>query len=180
MFCTLNACTNHDKEYIDLPYDPQTIPSMRTDSVSMLISDSGIIRYKFVTPDWQIFDNVSNPYWYFPKGIYMEQFDTLLNKQITLKADTAWNYSREKKWKLKNNVFIKNIKDETFKSDELIWDEKQQKFSSDRYIEINRPNRLMLKGYGFESNQDMTQYRIFNPFDTKIIVEDKNHQQDSI
>ena len=180
MFSVFFACGRSDKEYVDIPYDKEKIPSMRTDSVNMLISDSGIVRYKLVTKDWQIFDNASNPYWYFPEGIYLEQFDSLFNKQATLKADTAWNYSREKRWKLKGHVFIRNIKDETFSSEELIWDERHQKVSSDKYIEINRPNKLMLKGYGFESNQDMTQYKVFKPFDTQIIVEDNHNKNDSI
>lgn len=180
MFCLFYSCGSKEKEYVDLPYDRETIPSMRTDSVYMLISDSGIVKYKVIAQDWQVYDNAANPYWYFPEGLYLEQFDTLFNKLVTLKADTAWNYSREKKWKLKGHVFIKNIKDETFSSEELIWNEKTQRFNSEKYIEITRPNKLMLKGYGFDSNQDMTEYKVFKPFDTQIIVEENKNKQDSI
>lgn len=180
MFCLFYSCGSKEKEYVDLPYDRETIPSMRTDSVYMLISDSGIVKYKVIAQDWQVYDNAANPYWYFPEGLYLEQFDTLFNKLVTLKADTAWNYSREKKWKLKGHVFIKNIKDETFSSEELIWNEKTQRFNSEKYIEITRPNKLILKGYGFDSNQDMTEYKVFKPFDTQIIVEENKNKQDSI
>ena len=49
-----------------------------------------------------------------------------------------------------------------FRSEELFWDQKQAKVYSDKYIEIKR-GALELKGYGFESNQQMTDYRILRP-----------------
>lgn len=177
IFSFFIACGSSDKEYVDMPFDKETTPTMYTDSVTMLISDSGVVRYKIVTKDWKLFESASDPYSYFPEGIYLEKFDTTFHKEVTLKADTAWNYTRQKVWKLKGHVFIKNIKDETFSSEEVIWDERLQKVYSDKYIEINRPDKLMLKGFGFESNQSMTEYRVFKPHDTEIIVEEKDDTQ---
>lgn len=174
------SCNNDKKEYINAPLDRETMPSMQDDSVTMLISDSGLIKYKLITKDWESFENAKDPHWYFPEGIYVEQFDTLFQKEVTLKADTAWNFTLKKLWKLKGNVFIENINNETFSTDELFWDQKEQRFYSDKYIEINRPEKLMLKGIGFESNMNMTQYRIFKPRDTYIYVEEKENQDQGL
>lgn len=171
------SCSSDKKEYINAPLDRETMPSMQDDSVTMLISDSGLIKYKLITKDWESFENVKEPHWYFPEGIYVEQFDTTFQKQVSLKADTAWNFTLKKLWRLKGNVFIENINNETFSTDELFWDQKQQRFYSDKYIEINRPEKLMLKGFGFESNMDMTQYRVFKPHDTDIYVEENPNQE---
>lgn len=173
----LESCGGDNKEYINAPLDRETMPSMRDDSVTMLISDSGLIKYKLITKDWEFFENSKEPHWYFPEGIYVEQFDTMFQKQVSLKADTAWNFTLKKLWRLKGNVFIENIQDETFSTEELFWDEKQQRFYSDKYIEINRPEKLMLKGIGFESNSNMTEYRIFKPYDTRIYVEDNQNKE---
>lgn len=177
MFYFLASCGNDKKEYVNAPLDNETMPSMRDDSVTMLISDSGLIKYKVITKTWNFFENAKDPHWYFPEGIYVEQFDTTFHKQTSLKADTAWNFTLRKLWRLKGNVFIENIQNETFSTDELFWDEKQQKFYSDKYIEINRPEKLMLKGVGFESNMNMTQYRIFKPHDTDIYFEDNQNTE---
>lgn len=177
MFYFLVSCGNDKKEYVNAPLDNETMPSMRDDSVTMLISDSGLIKYKVITKTWNFFENAKDPHWYFPEGIYVEQFDTTFHKQTSLKADTAWNFTLRKLWRLKGNVFIENIQNETFSTDELFWDEKQQKFYSDKYIEINRPEKLMLKGVGFESNMNMTQYRIFKPHDTDIYFEDNQNTE---
>lgn len=171
------SCNSDKKEYVNAPLDNETMPSMRDDSVTMLISDSGLIKYKLITKVWDFFENAKDPHWYFPEGIYLEQFDTSFHKKTSIKADTAWNFTLRKLWRLKGNVFIENIQNETFSTDELFWDEKQQKVYSDKYIEINRPEKLMLKGIGFESNLNMTQYRIFKPHDTDIYFEDKQNTE---
>lgn len=176
MLCIFVSCGSKNQEYVDLPFDRETTPSMRDDSVTMFISDSGIIRYKMIADEWFFYDKASDPHWHFPKGIYVEQFDTLHTKQASIEADTAWNYYQRKLWKFKGHVLMKNIKGETFKTEEFFWDEKQQKIYSDKYIEIYRPEKLTLQGVGFESNINMTRYRIFKPFDSDIIVTDDQNK----
>jgi LPS export ABC transporter protein LptC len=166
------SCSNEKTEYVNTPLDNEVIPNMVVDSVTELISDSGIIRYKLITDTWLYFEKARDPYWYFPKGLYIEQFDTSFRAEVTIKADTAWNYRMQRLWKLKGHVHVRNVRNETFDSDELYWDERMGKVYSRVYIEINRPDELTLKGYGFESNQQMTQYKILRPHDSIIFVEE--------
>lgn len=173
----LISCNNEKKEVIDQPFDREIIPSIEDDSVTMFISDSGVIRYKVLTDKWQIFDGAKDPHWFFPEGLYIERFNPLFMTEATIKADTAWNYTLRKTWRLKGNVFIKNIKNETFNTEELFWDEKVQKIYSDKYIEIKRPNKLELKGFGFESNTNMTEYKIFRPHDTNLYVNENEKSE---
>lgn len=172
MFYMLSSCGKKDTEIVDLPFDPEIIPSLSTDSLTMLISDSGIVKYQVTAAEQLIFDKARDPHYYFPEGVYVEQYDTLHRVVATLKADTAWNYTTKKLWRLKGNVFITNLNNETFSTPEVFWNEREQRVYSDKYIEINRPEKLMLKGFGFESNQNMTEYRIFKPHDTNIYVKD--------
>ena len=173
-YILLSSCGKKNTEYVNIPFDPEIIPSLKTDSLTMLISDSGIVRYKVVAGEQDIFDRAADPYYFFPEGVYVEQFDTTHQVVSTLKADTAWNYTNKKLWKLKGNVFITNINNETFTTQEVFWNERNQEVYSDKYIEINRPQKLMLKGYGFRSNQNMTEYKIFKPHDSNIFVNDNN------
>lgn len=170
LFC---SCKGEKNEYVDLDYNAETFPSMETDSLTMLVSDSGYVRYKIKARVWLFFEKAKDPYWYFPKGLYVERYDTLFVKEATLKADTVWNYTQRKLWKLKGHVFVQNAKGETFKSEELFWDERMKRVYSDKYIEIERPDKLLLKGRGFTSNQEMTNYTIKDPFDSDILVDDE-------
>lgn len=174
-----SACTNKSKDLVDIKFDPEVIPSMSTDSVITLISDSGITRYKLVADNWQVFDKAKEPYWYFPEGIYLERFDSLFQVEAKILADSAWNYTDKRLWRLKGNVDIRNMEGEMFLSDELFWDQKAEKVYSDKYIEIKR-GETELKGYGFESNQEMTEYRIFRPHDGRIPFREQTETFESL
>ena len=179
MLFLYGACSSNDKELVDINYDPETTPSMNTDSVITLISDSGITRYKLETENWQVFDKAKDPYWYFPKGIYLERFDSLFQVEATILADSAWNYTDKQLWRLKGNVDIRNMDGEMFLSDELFWDQKNERVYSDKYIEIKQ-DETELKGYGFESNQEMTEYRIFRPHDGRIPFREEDESFESL
>ena len=71
------------------PVERAKMPVLNTATVSTLISDSGVIRYRIETEEWLIFDKTEPSYQEFPKGIYLEQFDPELNVQASLKADYA-------------------------------------------------------------------------------------------
>jgi hypothetical protein len=43
----------------------------------------------------------------------------------------------------------------------LYWNQTTEKVYSDKYIKIVQPDRI-ITGYGFESNQQMTIYKIMN------------------
>ena len=174
-----SACTNKSKDLVNIKFDPEVIPSMNTDSVITLISDSGITRYKLEAENWQVFDKAKEPYWYFPKGIYLERFDSLFQVEAKILADSAWNYTDKRLWRLKGNVDIRNMEGEMFLSDELFWDQKAGRVYSDKYIEIKR-GETELKGYGFESNQEMTEYRIFRPHDGRIPFREETESFESL
>ena len=167
MFLFFLSCKNKDENLVPFVYDPEVVPTMITDTVTTLISDSGITRYKLVADVWKVFDQAKEPYWFFPEGIYLERFTPDFNIEATVKADTAWYYNTKDLWKLKKNVHVENMKGEQFDSEELYWDQKKERVYSDKYIEIKR-GITEIKGYGFESNQSMTDYRIFRPHDGKL------------
>lgn len=167
MFLCIVSCGKKDENLISLKFDPETVPSMVTDKAVQLISDSGRTRYKIVANVWEIYDKAKDPFWFFPEGFYLERYDDEFHVEATVVADTAWNYTVKKLWRLKGDVRVQNMQGHEFKSDELFWDQSTDKIYSDKYIEIKR-GELELKGYGFESNREMSDYRIMQPHDGKL------------
>ena len=164
MLLNLGSCKDKNDSLVAFQYDPEVVPTMITDSFTTLISDSGITRYKLIADKWMVFDKAKEPFQYFPFGIYLERFTPDFEIEATVKADTAWYYNEKELWHLKSNVHVENMQGEEFDSDELFWDGGNGRVYSDSYIEIKRGD-TRLKGYGFESNQSMTNYRIFRPHD---------------
>lgn len=140
----------------------EQIAALITDSVTTLISDSGITRYRIETPQWLVFDKTEPPYQEFPKGIYLEQFDADLNVQASLKSDYAYYDETAQQWTLRGHVHALNLKGEQFDTEELIWQQKTHRIFSDSSIIITRAKNI-IEGVGFDSNEDMSKYTILNP-----------------
>jgi len=88
MFLFSLSCNDSNENLVSFDYDPEAIPTMITDTVTTLISDSGVTRYKLVADVWKVFDKAKEPYWYFPEGIYLERFTPDFSIEATVKADT--------------------------------------------------------------------------------------------
>ena len=140
--------------------DSIELPTMVTNDVSMLISDSGVIKYKVLSPIWFVYENdVTNKYWYFPEGIIFNQIDSTFSTEFSLKADTAYNYETKQVWHLINNVEVHSVQGEYFRSNDLFWDLRKHEVYTDSFIHIERPDAT-IEGYGFTSNDAFTKYEI--------------------
>ena len=120
-----------------------------------------MIRYKITTPEWLIYNKRNPAFWAFEKGVYLEKFDSLFHIDASIKADTAYYYIPKKLWELRGNVHIQNQQGDKFDTQLLFWNQNEQRIYSDKYIRIVQPEQE-IDGYGFESNQQMTEYKIFN------------------
>lgn len=161
MFLLFPSCSGKEKNLAEAVSERDTLPSMNSLGVTTLISDSGVTRYKIVTEEWTIFDKKNPPYWAFEKGVYLEKFDSLFHIDASIKADTAYYYEKKKLWELKSNVEIRSQRGDRFETELLYWDEKKEQVYSDKYIRIEQEDKV-ITGYGFESNQELTEYVIKN------------------
>ena len=171
MFVLFPSCSGNRKNLADAISENDTLPTMSSLGVTTLISDSGITRYKIVTEEWVINDKKNPPYWAFEKGVYLEKFDTLFHIDASIKADTAYYYEKKKLWELRSNVQIQSQRGDKFETELLFWNEKEEKVYSDKYIRISQEDKI-ITGYGFESDQNLTEYQIKNTTGV-FTVEDK-------
>ena len=138
------------------------MPVLDGTSVTTLISDSGITRYRIVTDKWLVYDKAKPPYWEFPQGVYLERFDEQLNVNAMLRSDYAHYDEPAQIWHLTGNVHAQNLEGEQFDTPELYWNQQTEKVYSDSVIVITRETSI-ITGIGFESNQEMSKYTIRKP-----------------
>ena len=161
MLLLFSSCNDKKKALGAAITERDSLPVLNTLGVTSLISDSGVTRYRIKTEEWLVYDRKRTSYWAFEKGVYLEQFDSLLHVEASIKADTAYYYDREKLWKLMGHVDIRNRKGERFNTELLYWNQNDRKVYSDKFIRIQQPDRI-ITGYGFDSNEQMTVYVIHN------------------
>ena len=153
------GCRKEVKPGVTPNIDPEVTPTMLTRDVETLISDSGITRYRSVSPLWLVFDESKVPLWRFPNGLHLEKFDDFLNKVATIDCDSATYLKHDQLWRLDGHVTFENIAREKFLTSQLFWDQRNHKVYSDSFIHIERPDRT-LEGYGFTANEKMTSYTV--------------------
>ena len=108
----------------------------------------------------------------------MEKFDTLFHIDANIKADTAYYYEPKKLWELRGNVHIRNQQGDKFDTQLLFWNQEQEKIYSDKFIRIEQPDQI-ITGYGFVSNQQLTEFQILNNTG-EFIVEDTTTPMDTV
>lgn len=158
----LCACSKTVKLTTDAVEDRAAVPTLDARDVVTLISDSGVVRYRLKAPIWQVYDAAEPPYWEFPEGIYLEKFNLSLAADAFLQADYAYYDKGAEIWHLVGNVKALNLEGERFETPELWWNQKEERVYSDTTMSIFK-QKMTIHGVGFESNQEMTKYRILRP-----------------
>lgn len=156
------GCKEEKKVDVAATLNPQKMATMTTKNVSTLISDSGVIQYKIVSPIWKVYDQIDTPYWVFPEGLYLQKYDRQFNVIATVAADSARYFKDRKLWKLMGRVELTKAPKDLFQSQELYWNQNTNKIYSDSFIHIETATHV-LEGIGFISNDKLTEYRVIKP-----------------
>ncbi|MBD5233398.1 MAG: LPS export ABC transporter periplasmic protein LptC [Bacteroidales bacterium] len=161
--------------YVPNTGDGYTTPTMATTDVSTFISDSGYTKYHLTADLWQLFEDADEPFWRFPAGLYMEQYDKDMKLSSSVVCDSATYLSRKRVWQLDGNVIMVNTDADSFLTQQLFWDQNARKIYSDSFIHIVRSDRT-IEGYGFESDQSMKYYTVHRP--TAILPAEMKREKD--
>jgi LPS export ABC transporter protein LptC len=162
VFSCFASCKKEKQEQIEVAFNPDSSYTLKETNVNGIVSDSGVTRWRGVAQTWLMFDRASEPYWFFPDGVYLEKFDTAFNAEASIRADTAYYYKRRKLWKFEGHVDISNLKGERFQTSQMFFDDNAGSIYSDTYIRITK-GEFINEGIGFRSNQDITVYDIYHP-----------------
>ena len=155
------ACQER-QEHIGPAVNPKdSVSTMVTYGVNMLVSDSGMMKYRIVAECWEV-NQAKNPSrWIFEKGLFLEQFDPKFHVEAYIQCDTAYYFDQEKLWELRGRVRVRNIEGLRFSSEELFWDQNKHELYSYKYSRLVTPDREM-EGTYFRSDERMTKYTITN------------------
>lgn len=157
------ACGDEGKNIVPDAGNMREVPTMVTRNVETFISDSGITRYHITAKLWNIYDEAKVPRWTFPNGVFLEQYDNLFRQSAKVVCDSATFFSMKKLWRLDGDVVMVNVARDTFMTKQLFWDQRMKRLYSDTaFIRIVSKSRI-IEGYGFSSNEEMTDYAIKKP-----------------
>lgn len=159
---SLGGCKEEVRRYVKNIGDGTATPTMNTLDVNTFISDSGYTRYFITAPRWSMYEDAPEPFWLFPDGIELEQYDRSLQLAATMRCDSARYLSQKRIWRLDGNVVMVNTQRDSFLTQQVFWDQMKREVYSDSFVHIVRSDRI-IEGYGFSSNEQITAYTVNRP-----------------
>ncbi len=151
------SCENDMKEVNQLT-SPYEASSESGKDIEVLYSNLGHIKAKLTAPTMLRF-RVKEPYTELPDGLKVLFYNEEAKVESQLTAGYGISYEKSDEMKVRNNVEAISVKGDKLNTEELIWNQKSQRISSDKFVKITTRDEIIF-GDGFESNQDLSNYKI--------------------
>lgn len=153
----LISCTNDPKLVKEFVSDKQqAIEQIK--GAELLHTENGKIKVKIVAGKIERFQN-SQPQLIFSDHLEVYFYNDSSHLQSTLKANDASIDEETKIMLAQNNVELISNDDKKLETQELVWDEKQDRIYTDKKVKITTGKEVVY-GEGFTSNPDFTKYEI--------------------
>lgn len=126
--------------------------------IEMLYSSEANLRARLIAPELKRY-NVKQSYTEFEKGLVVYFYDDSMQQTSRLTA----NYGRVEEGSndmlVRDKVEVVNVKNETLSTEELIWNNKTRRITSNKFVKIQTADEIIY-GDGLDANEDMTNYKI--------------------
>ncbi len=130
-----------------------------TRGVEILYSDSARIKVRISGPTMLYYGNRRDPRQEFPDGVAVDFFGPDQQPSSKLTAKYAMRFENEAYVLVRDSVVWESVNQEKLETSQLIWDERKQRVSSDRFVVVTRPDEIIYS-QGFEANQDFSNIRM--------------------
>lgn len=135
-------------------------PLKEAEKVEMYYTEKDRIKTKMIAQKFFEYENGDRE---FPEGIYLEFFNEDGVITSTLRANSAFYFKEENKWRGQGDVEIVNIeKKEQLNTEELFWKQDTKRIFTEKFVTIKLETEVIY-GTGLEAAQDLSDYTIKNP-----------------
>lgn len=137
----LSACTNDLKKIQEISQKVVNSPADTTRGVDIIYSDSAVVKAHLFAPlmlEYGADSDTSKMV--LPKGVKIILYDNHQQQQATIIADTAYYMKTKQLIKLRKNVVLTSVKGDVLASDELDYDQFNNKITSSKPVDITSAN----------------------------------------
>lgn len=135
-------------------------PLRTLEDVVMLHSDSAVIQAKVKAAKIYLLQNEDREV---PEGLFIEFLDREGRITATLKANYAYFFHEEDRWRAEGNVIVDNIENqETLRTEELYWEPQKGDVYTEKFVKIESPGEV-ITGTGLNAKQDFSTWTLDHP-----------------
>lgn len=169
------ACENDPSEVAELLANME--PEVeKAQEVEILYSDSALVKVRILGETMLTYLDPNDPRQEFPDGVRVEFFGPEGSIASILTAKYGLRIDNKNQILVRDSVVWQSVEQEKLETEELIWDEREEKVFTQKFVVITRPDEI-ITGHGFESDQNFENARI-NAVDGRIKISDPSKLQD--
>lgn len=135
--------------------------------IESYLSEGGLQRAKLIAPYMKRY-TLDTSYLEFPRSLHVNFFDSAGKVESQVDARYGKYLETQSKVYLRDSVVAFNVKGDTLRTPDLWWDQNTRKFYTDKVVRFKSSTKIIYGGKGFEADQDLSHYTIFQP--TGIII----------
>ena len=170
----ISSCEkNNEEEVKEVTTDKVILPAESGKNIEIIYSDSAKIAMKLTAPFMDRYAG-EKPYSEFVKGLKLIQYDKDEVPTTQIVCNYALDHTDEDWLEAKDDVIVINKKGEKLTTEHLIWDKKNHKIRTEEFVTITTKDETIY-GYGLESEEDFSEYKIKNV--TGIIQIDEDDEE---
>lgn len=154
-----SSCERNNIEKINEITGELNAPTVAVTNTEIIVTKNALIEVKVISKQINRYINIDEPYTEFPKGLYVEFYDSTQKVNSFIKANYCIYDETEQLWTAENDVVSVSEQGDTLNTEYLVWDQKSAKIYSDRYVRITNQDGI-IHGKGFEANQDLSNWKI--------------------
>ncbi|MCW8811832.1 MAG: LPS export ABC transporter periplasmic protein LptC [Ignavibacteriaceae bacterium] len=160
VFLIFIGCENKDvKPPVDLAFTGGELPAQESWNSTVFFTDSGKTKAILYTGHLQVFNIRKETL--LDEGLKVEFFNYLGNKTTTLTSKRGRVDEKTNDLYAIDSVVAVNDSGIVVRTDELEWRNRDKKIVSNKFVTIDSPSEH-IEGYGFESDQHLRNYVIYN------------------
>ena len=154
----MSACEN-DIDAVRNLSQKKTSIEQATDVVSYLSQDA-LMKAKLTSP-LMLRIQADTPRTEFPKTLHVDFYNDSTKVQSQLFAKYGRYMENESKGLLRDPVVVYNLKGDTMRTNELVWDQNKGNFTTDKPVYIHQLNGNIINSIGMEASQDLNDIKLF-------------------
>jgi LPS export ABC transporter protein LptC len=157
---TMSACENSLNDIAKISSQEENKPISKSTDINVTYSDSAKVKAVLQAPLMIDLEDQNKGYQEMPNGVKITFYDDSLQVKGTITSDYAIKLEKENTITFRKNVVATNAQGETFKSEELIYDQTAKKIYTNKAVTINMGNGDVMQGVGATSNESLYPWEI--------------------
>jgi LPS export ABC transporter protein LptC len=154
------SCENN-LEVVQSFDDPAKVPDATFEKFETLYYDSSKLTAKVESDLLLRFSDkiTKDPYMEFPKGIFVQFYDSLKNVRASVRSKYAIYHETKKLWEARKDVVVVSTDGKQLNTEQLFWDQNKKIIYSDKFCRVTTPN-ASLTGNKFTAVEDFSSYEL--------------------